>query len=184
MVAFRGSYRMIQPGGSCKRVNEPSPFCMLPGISQISSISSKLMGASCAGFTNCTSWSKSSARSQPEPCPFKGLPSIFSQAVRTAILIVAARDGFARLALPIDPKALLLLCLPKPVHLSAEKRLSKRDSPYQVDSTKVADLTLADLRTASAELTKYSRSHFASHEEGCLILWLYCRWSAVIRRLT
>lgn len=121
-----GSYLMIQPDWSCKRRNEPSPLCMLPGMSQISSISCELTGASCAGFIDCTSRSKSSARSQPEACPFKGWPSIFSQAVRTAILIVAARDGFARVALPIDPKALLLFSLPKPAGLLANKAINSQ----------------------------------------------------------
>ena len=126
MDEFRpGSYLMIQPNGSCKRVNEPSPLCTLPGISQISSISAELMGASCVGFIDCTSRSKSSARTHPDVCPVNGLLSIFSQAVRAANLIVAARDGFARLALPIDPKALPLFGRPKPADLSTKKAIQQ-----------------------------------------------------------
>ena len=173
MDEFRpGSYLMIQPNGSCERIKEPSPLCMLPGISQISSISVELMGASCVGFTNCTSRSKSSARSQPEACPFNGLLSIFSQAVRTANLIVAARDGFARLALPIDPKALPLFGRPKPADLST-KQIIKDRTAYQAHWTKVVDLILEDRQTVIAELTRYAHSHAASHEDDCQVLRLH-----------
>ena len=123
-----GSYLMIHPNESCKRVNEPSPLCMLPGISQISSISAELMGASCVGFPICTSRSRSSARTHPEICPFIGLLSIFSQAVRTANLIVAAREGFARLALPIDPKAVPLFGRPKPADMSTDKAFYRSEN--------------------------------------------------------
>lgn len=54
----------------------------------------------------------------------------------------------------------------------SRKRNPEIDSPHQAHLAKVVDLTSVDLRTAIAELTKYSHFRFASHEEDCQSLWL------------